>query len=1061
MTEARPDHRWDDEKGLPPLAPPLQRQRWSQAQAAAVGPFADPSRTAVMLPALVPILNAGATVRFSTHTGLVRALRGRLWEPRAANVEQAIAEAEAFLNRYQTALFGSDGERWARAWRPMVGSAACFQQTTRDGIPVYGAAVACDYDPSGRIRMLTSSWYPLPADLPTHEQFRLPQEQAFAIAVEAVKVFLAAELERQSDREEFERLRAAYEEAVAGLAPVPGQGFEDGRVIAPVLGWRSEDGETAPTGAYRAAWLVRVLDRRFRRSWEVLVGAEDDARGDVVGLATATYEISIFQTNDDVPGAPVQVPPNTIDLPNVLPALNAADPRQSNVHYHLTRAAEIFEASILAAWPVPPRSLESLPGRVNGRQLAVDTAGLSTAWYDPGDIRNPNDGALSFGPGQSAPPVRNPALDREVIFHEYAHAVIDTLQPGIADKVQPEPFRRALDEGLAFYFGCSLSERPPNDRSAPSRWGDFSYGHNLWQSSAARELDRPVARQAAGFDYLSIYGSFPRYANLSASEPTSEPHYACGMAWARTLWDVRRVLGFEQADALVLRSLPLVSGVQTDLETAAEAIIHADEVLNGGVANGHASALRVIFCSRGIAADAPVHDLQAIMVGGQRCLLAAVERRASGESGCVISTDEGATWQPLGRNGPADAGALAAAQLDANRAVVLAAGEGLPQGGVPPVYRYDLQFANGVMALDANWAQLPSAGQLPGSLATSGILALAAMPQPGNNARIWVFAGAERGVYKHDGAGWVEIANVSANAAVRNLALLTAGGVRLLLAAGQQGTFAIDAATLARRPDLEAGLPLRETLAIAIAQVGGADAAWAGTWDGQVVHFNPQQAAWTNHSTLPGRRPAYCLLPDITGGQAVLYAGTSDGVWRFPDDQGGARWQQIAGANDANFAGCATIALASTGQRLFAGTLQRGLWRRARVPGAMWERLASGLPRIGRLADAEVPGAGGQIAFARTTPLARGGSATHVLELATPRVSLHATLQTDALATLTVFYAAPYIDLGHIPPFGGGLAQVAQSDGAVVLNNPAPGSYLFAVTARDTLNQYQLDIALA
>jgi hypothetical protein len=1057
MTQARPDDPWGGEKGLPPLTPPLLRQRWNQAQAAAAAPFADPSRTAVMLPALAPLLDAGATVRFSTHTGLVRTLRGRLWEPRVTNVEQAIAEAEAFLNQSQPALFGSAGERWARAWRPMVGSAACFQQTSRDGIPVYGAAVACDYDPSGRIRMLTSSWYPLPADLPAREKLRLPQEQALAVAVEAVKALLAAELERQSDREEFSRLRAAYEETVAGLKPVPGQGFEDGRVIAPVLSWKSDDGESAPTGAYRAAWLVRVLDRRFRRSWEVLVAGEDETRGDIVGLAPAAYEISIFQTNDDVPGVPTQVQPNTIDLPNVLPALNAADQRQSNVYYHLTRAAEIFEASALVAWPVPPRSLESLPGRVNGRQLTVDTAGLSTAWYDPGDIRNLNDGALSFGPGQSAPPVRNPALDREVIFHEYAHAVIDTLQPGIADKIQPEPFRRALDEGLAFYFGCSLSERPPNDRSAPSRWGDFSYGHNLWQSSAARELERPVARQAAGFDYLSIYGSFPRYANLSASEPTSEPHYACGMAWARALWDVRRVLGFEQADALILRSLPLVSGVQTDLETAAEAIIHADEALNGGVADGHESALRVIFCSRGIAADAPVHDLQAITIGGQPCLLAAVERH-SGETGCVISLDGGDTWQVLGQNGPASIGTLAAVQLDANRAAVLAAGEGPPGGGPPLVYQYMLQFANGTITLDSSWSQLPSAGQLPGSLATSGILTLAAMPQPSNNARIWVFAGAERGVYKHDGAGWVEIANVSANAAIRNLALLTPGGVPILLAAGQQGTFAIDAATLARRPDLEAGLPTRETLAVAVAPAGGSNEAWAGTWDGQVVRFNPQQAVWANHSMLPGRRPVYCLLPETAGGQVVLYAGTSDSVWRFPDDQGAARWQQIAGTNDANFVGCATIALASAGQRLFAGTLQRGLWRRA--PGAVWERLANGLPRIGRLGDAETSGAGGQIAFARNTPLAKGRTATHVLDLSTTRVSLNATLQTDALATLTVFYAAPYTDLGHMPPFGAGLVQVAQSNGAVLLNNSAPGSYLFAVTARDTLNGYQLDIAL-
>src|SRR6266536_2488216 len=106
---------------LPPRVPPPSPQRWAMGFAATTAPFADPARVNVMLQALAPLLVAGASVRFSNHTGLVRTLRGRLWQPQVSNLDQAFGEADAFLHQHQMALFGNDQNHWIPAERRLVG----------------------------------------------------------------------------------------------------------------------------------------------------------------------------------------------------------------------------------------------------------------------------------------------------------------------------------------------------------------------------------------------------------------------------------------------------------------------------------------------------------------------------------------------------------------------------------------------------------------------------------------------------------------------------------------------------------------------------------------------------------------------------------------------------------------------------------------------------------------------------------------------------------------------------------------------------------------------------
>ncbi len=59
-------------------------------------------------------------------------------------------------------------------------------------------------------------------------------------------------------------------------------------------------------------------------------------------------------------------------------------------------------------------------------------------------------------------------------------------------------FRRAINEGLAFYFACSLSDwmvrsLAPAAAAAvarPHRWGKVSHAAAVWTNKAYRDLER-------------------------------------------------------------------------------------------------------------------------------------------------------------------------------------------------------------------------------------------------------------------------------------------------------------------------------------------------------------------------------------------------------------------------------------------------------------------------------------------------------------------------------------------------------------------------------------------
>jgi Zn-dependent metalloprotease len=105
-----------------------------------------------------------------------------------------------------------------------------------------------------------------------------------------------------------------------------------------------------------------------------------------------------------------------------------------------------------------------------------------------------------------------------IIYHEYAHSVIQTIQPTMGTYEAG-----ALHEGYADYFGCSLTSDP--------KIGEFvveQVGKEYW-----RDLRSPKT-----------------YKDFSGTDA-----HADGEIWGSTCWKIREALGGHFADRLMYKSL--------------------------------------------------------------------------------------------------------------------------------------------------------------------------------------------------------------------------------------------------------------------------------------------------------------------------------------------------------------------------------------------------------------------------------------------------------------------------------------------------------------------------
>lgn len=1051
-----------------PVTSPPASKRWHMAINGATAPFADPSRTEAALAGLDDLLakpKAGAKspsatrkadVRFSSVTGLVRSLWGELYpEQTATTTDDMLNISVEFVQQHEKALLGTSGYGWLHENPATIGHCARLRQAVGD-IPVYRGTASFGFGANGLLDVVNCSGYPIPLDIAYGDYFRLPWEQACEIAREHVAKQLL-ELEEQGES-------TPPITGTSDLEVIPGDDLKKGQVIFPHL----DEKKGGTKNLYRPAWVARVIDRAQSQSWEVVIDAEN---GQVLAAAEvtagATIHACVHPSNEqalagtaeprdlgesgsgklaDAPhfemkGDAFAEPPPPGDCQTAIPTNDGF--RSANVYYHLCHALKTFTKIGENAWPQAPEA-PTMPG-AEKRVVVNMCRSTASGQYDP-STRSILFGRADSGSSLPEPsfPKEDPTLDCEVIYHEYTHAVFHVVQPDIIN-ASTSLFRGAIDEGGAFYFGCTLSERGQPGQpllTQPYRWGEFARRRSIWQGFRDLQRESPN-EQKSEYDYLPVYGTFPDYPG-GCKDPDKEK-YACGMLWARTLWDIRQALGHDMADAIILRGLSLTGGVQSELETPAEAIIHADRELAQGNPI-HESALRLIFCTRGIMADSPVHDLVKIELGGKTYILAATENTSQSNlhPGCMFSDNDGDNWAPLGTDGPTEVAALAVAKISETKAVVWAAGERRTesQSSSTPtakIYHYDLEVnTSGDIDTDNAWVELED---LPEKL---DVLSLTAIKDPnGANDKCWLFAGTERGLYKYDG-NWHK--KLHFPYPIFGLEIKEQPS-QCLLVASEDGPSILDPATMDPITKYNPGRPHDLTLTVVTGPAGG-DQLWAGTAYAGVFEFDPNEKKWNQDKTM--NRPVFRLLAEKQNAEWVLYAGTNNGVYTRTGDGDWNELNQVSSSSAEAIERTSVTSLCRVQDKLFAGTAQRGLWRRK----VNWTRLVNGLPRLGRLIDAAAPTNTCNWSHPFTNDLPEHGVDTHVLYV--PRSdcnTLSFTIE-DGDVELALFYVSPYTDIDN-GLWAGLQSRQLDANGGMV-GQVQHGFYLLATTAGDQETSYRI-----
>lgn len=1083
-------------RGWPSLTS-VQQSYWTPG-GASFGDFTTAGDTLASLNGLVA--TQPVAFRLSAHTSLVQTLSASNLMAEFGNDATGGREdsAQRFFVRYGPALTGINGT-WGQL-HSSFGSVVRVRQTSLDGIPVYGGVMTASYDEDDLLTFVNNSCYPLP-EITFRDRFQRSQADARRIAVDTVSSIIESET-----HETTELLLQAVEFEIH-----PGDDFfgpdneRAGQVVMPVLLWNSRVFTTETldaayvgktTSDYLPAWAFWVILQPSGRCWKVVVDAELHENRDPIlvvleDIGGASVQGSVVPTVVHALGLGgfgsekvvlANTPSGTLtDAPDFkLTGNSQTADRFSNVYYHLMVAKVQFEKMLEHAWPnVADRP--TLPDRTNGWKVELtDAPGDAGYNFASKQITIPI--GLS---GDDNPPIGDPARDPEVIYHEYAHAVMTEVQP---DFNQPgnSIFRGAIDEGLAFYFACSLSDRvlqlrAPNVaalNTRPFRWGKMSRNKPFWVDHAHRDLERwqtqqvEPARQRPDHDYLAAYNIFPGFA--AGLDDPDKMKYAVGMLWARTLWDIRQILGAEWADAVILRAMHLAGGVQSDLETPAEAIIHVDQQMASEQgAPSHQDALRLIFASRGIFADSPIRVITEVKTGQGHALLAATESPLNDDTacGCLISVDGGVSWQSLGVNGPRDVIALTWLSVSFDQVIVWVAGENWSSNASGPaqcIFCYDLRFDNAgnlVNMKDSWFPLLP----LHTDAAIRCLVAIPADPEDPDESA-WLFVGTEIGIFKFDGVSWPDADKPNIEVDDLDFAVLDLCVVqkeeqheihRLLVAATTSAVeiFEIESHSAnneAALPRHGQPLPISAVSVHSDAPTGGQQVTsiWVGSRNEGLLQANPFQVpldfvetsgAWPGNGQ---SKPAvFALARDAHAGQPTYMAGTNRGLFR---KLGNGDWQVIS-LPAPELRNVTILTICQVGNHWLLGTAQRGLWRYDPQANSAI-RVTSSVGKLSATGPVLQIDCNGMSGFR----LSAGKTNTHLVTVLAPPVSgLRVTVQvqpSDAVEKVELFRASVAIDLPNGHPAGvqriGALAQAGVGTFEITLqNNSIPGYYVVAVTA--------------
>lgn len=212
------------------------------------------------------------------------------------------------------------------------------------------------------------------------------------------------------------------------------------------------------------------------------------------------------------------------------------------------------------------RPIHATPIRVNPHGEGGEDAAYFYPWQD----------AISFGTGGI-----DDAEDAQVIWHEYAHALLEASAPG---HITGGGDGLALHEGWADYWAASYvrdkverGELPATDWRRLFRWD----GNNPpW---CGRTLDHD------GYYPDDIRITVPPGCSIALE-------YQRAVLWATTLMEIYTALGRTVTDRLNLASHGYLGAPPVTFPDAAEAILQADVDLYGGA---HVEVLTTILKSRG------------------------------------------------------------------------------------------------------------------------------------------------------------------------------------------------------------------------------------------------------------------------------------------------------------------------------------------------------------------------------------------------------------------------------------------------------------------------------
>lgn len=168
------------------------------------------------------------------------------------------------------------------------------------------------------------------------------------------------------------------------------------------------------------------------------------------------------------------------------------------------------------------------------------------------------------------------ALDSDVIFHEYAHSIIDKRAPAFANAYDNYHEPGGINEGLADYFSCSLLNDPVLAEYALA---------GGWERDLRNRNHFPEDLGMLDYDSITnrYFQTFPEV-------------HRTGETWGPACWDLRMALGQTVADNLLFRALSMFLAT-TRMQDAVNYIITAD---NQAYAGAHVATIRKVFNGRGI-----------------------------------------------------------------------------------------------------------------------------------------------------------------------------------------------------------------------------------------------------------------------------------------------------------------------------------------------------------------------------------------------------------------------------------------------------------------------------